>query len=195
MPLRVVTIDAGGALASVGLDLISGAAFQPYRNPATDEMLLRGFMVGFLTGEYGNMHEANGNVYEYLDDMPTRLKTADGDALHQIAGVPWPQTPPVGPPSGMRTAMCAVELEPVLGVPVYAFNAFWLGDGDRLILEAVINSPSDDATGIHNRMWDAIEDHPAPLQTRLERLARVGTRQARRQTASDPAPAWGETNG
>jgi hypothetical protein len=194
MPLRVVTIDAGGILNAVGVELISGALFQQYLNPVTGLLITRGFMVGLLRGDYGNFHSANANIYEYLDDMPPRLKSPTGGPLHQIAGMDWPQTPPMDLPTGVRTAQCALELETVLGVQVFAITAWWLGDDDRLILEALVNSPTADATGTHARMWDAIADHPLALRTLLRRLARFPKRQKRRELATDPAPTWGETN-
>jgi hypothetical protein len=131
-----------------------------------------------------------GSLHASVHEIPPvgvpRLRRSDGGPLHEFWGHPRRAAALTQEEAdeGPRLATVTVDLGELLGGAVFRARAHGWGDR-RFVAEALVDSPTDDATRPLLRVYDALEDHPVLL-----RFLIAARGQARRQRTIDEPPAW-----
>lgn len=194
MAPRVVTADIESmvgypVLAVVGMPYRDGEAVPgPLANGRYVDVLAR------LPPGITDATNASERVYEIPPASVARLRRDDGGPLHTFAGFTR-LAAPLDPDdesdaatlAAPRLAVLTVDLGARLNARLDRVRPVPRGDG-RAVCEALIESPSDNATRPADWIFDAIDDHPIELGS----LMNGRSEQARRKTPADAPPAWGQ---
>lgn len=192
MPERVVTFDIE---AMLGVPVIACVAVQ-YNNIGVPGPLRGGSflsIVAVLPAGTANAASLHPFVYEAIGNAPARLRNDDGGHRHNVWGwMPRQNALDPGKPdeaqqiNAQRGAALYFDLGRHINARVLRARTLPVL-GTKRAYELLVDDATDPLDIPAEHIYDTLDAHPAELRQIAESSAYV-----RRETASDPAPAWDE---